>query len=241
MAATSGKGLIWGIWGQPFACHSFPAVHIMKPEGEGAAVRLRVFLGASELLGLRDSSYADPLIAVCQASGLDFSYRPDLECLFISSPAAGALVALRVDEPLHGELRKRLAELLRGAGAQVLSEVGLVGRRYGDLSLEVTVKRGGAASAVRYPWGNQEARALACSLAGALDQAGVVVGRPRSELTALWRRVPTARVHLGSGAAEVPPERQAQSLFLGLTRFLWWRSLYRCQMPAASSTVVTPK
>ncbi|MGE5508373.1 MAG: hypothetical protein ACM3RP_07840, partial [Chitinophagales bacterium] len=195
-------------------------------------MRLRVFLGASELLGLRDSSYADPLIAVCQASGLEFSYRPDLECLFISSPAAGSLVALRVDEPLSGGLRKRLAELLRGAGAQVLSEVGLVGRRYGDVALEVSVGRNCQASSVRFPWGNREARALACSLAGALDRAGIAVGRPQADLSGLLRRVPVARVSLC--ASDDSTEVQAQSLFLGLTRFLWWRSLFRCQTPAGA-------
>ncbi|MDI6871277.1 MAG: hypothetical protein QME79_07965 [Bacillota bacterium] len=45
---------------------------------------MRVFLGGAELMGLWGPSYADPLLAVCQATGLDFTCRPDLECLFIA-------------------------------------------------------------------------------------------------------------------------------------------------------------
>ncbi|MDI6871740.1 MAG: hypothetical protein QME79_10380 [Bacillota bacterium] len=190
---------------------------------------VRVFLGGSELLGLRHPSYADPLIAVCQAAGLDFTYRPDLECLFIASPVAGALVALKVEEPSSGTLRRRLTALLRGAGAQVVSEVGLIGRRYGDVALRLVVEEGRRVTEIRYPLGSALSRILACGVARALDQAGLPVEAPRGEFAGFGRRVPLARVRVAEAAPPVAADLYAQGLFLGITRFLWWRSLARCR------------
>lgn len=190
---------------------------------------VRVFLGGSELLDLLHPGGADPLLAVCQATGLDYTYRPDLECLFIASPAAGALVALGVEEPSSGGLRFRLAQLLRGAGAQVVSGIGLIGRKYGDLSLHLAVEAGRDAAEVRYPANRPGARLLACRLAEALDQAGLPVRAPLGEWSLEFgRRVPTARVRLPGEAAGSAAEAYAQSLLFGVTRFLWWRSLARC-------------
>lgn len=186
---------------------------------------MRVFLGANELLGLRHPSYADPLIAVCEAVGIDFSFRPDLECLFISSPAAGALVALRVDEPSPAELGPALKRLLRGAGAQVVSEVGLIGRRYGDVALRLTLSEGQEVTEVRYPWGSPASRVLAGQVAGALEQAGVAVSVPRAEFAGFGHRVPRAAVRVTGGALRQGCEPCVQGLFLGVIRFLWWRSL----------------
>lgn len=193
---------------------------------------VRVFLGGAELMGLRDPSYADPLIAVCQATGLDFTYRPDLECLFIASPLAGTLVALRVEEERSGELGLRLTRLLRGAGAQVVSEVGLIGRRYGDVALRIIVAAGEKTAEIRYPAGCAASRVLACNLAGALEQAGLGVGAPRAELTGWGHRVPLARVTVAREAVDAATDLHAQSLFLGITRFLWWRTLARCRFEA---------
>lgn len=196
---------------------------------------VRVFLGGTELMGLRDSSYADPLIAVCQATGLDFTYRPDLECLFIASPMAGTLVALTVEEAPGGGLQGRLTRLLRGAGAQVVSRVGAIGRRYGDVALRVSVKSGRKATAVRYPVGSSLSRVLACNLVGALDQAGLGVVAPRAELADLGRRVPVARVELGQDVLAESADLCAQSLFLGITRFLRWQTLTTCQLRALAA------
>jgi hypothetical protein len=189
-------------------------------------VGVRVFLGGSELVGLRDPSYADPLIAVCQAAGLDFTFRPDLDCFFIASPAAGVLVALGVEEPSSGSLGRRLSGLLRGAGAQVMSEVGLIGRKYGDLALHLAVERGRRPVELCYFAGRPASRLLIRCLAGALDQAGLAVGPPvRGLELGLGRRVPGARVRLPEEASGVAVETYAQAILFGLTRFLWWRSL----------------
>ncbi|MGE5552921.1 MAG: hypothetical protein ACM3XZ_03230 [Betaproteobacteria bacterium] len=197
---------------------------------------VRVFLGGSELMGLRDSSYADPLFAVCQAAGLDYIYRPDIECLFIASPMAGALVALTVEESTDGCLRNRLIRLFRGAGAQVVSEVGLIGRRYGDVALRIVVATGWSPAArVCYPVGSRASRVLACSLSSALDQAGLEVTAPRAELAGFGRRVPLARVTVAPKALAKEPDLYAQALFLGVTRFLWWRALTKCQLRAITS------
>jgi hypothetical protein len=202
---------------------------MMKRLREGAPVSVRVFLGGNELLGLRDSSYADPLIAICQAIGLDFTYRPDLECLFIASPIIGALVALQVEEK-EGVLRNRLTRLLRGAGAQVVSAAGLIGRRYGDVALSIIVDTRSEAAVVRYPAGAAASRVLAANLTSALDLASLKVTPPRPELRNLGRGVPSARVVVAREALAEAPEVYAQSLFLGISRFLWWRMLADCQL-----------
>lgn len=195
---------------------------------------VRVFLGGNELMSLRHPSYADPLIAVCEAAGLDFTYRPELDCLFISSPAAGALIALSVDEPPSGDLGHRLARLLRGAGAQVVSEVGLIGRRYGDLALRLVVEQGRGTTEIRYPWASPSSRILACRIAGALEQAGVAAAAPQPELTGFGRKVPLARVRVPAEGLAGEGDAWAQGLFLGVTRFLWWRSLSGCgELPAS--------
>lgn len=190
---------------------------------------VRVFLGGTELVGLRDPSYADPLIAVCQAAGLDFTYCPDLDCLFIASPLTGALVALRVEDT-DGGLQAKLTRLLRGAGAQVVSEVGAIGRRYGDVSLRVDVRMGGKSAEVKYPAGSATSRVLACNLTCALDQTGLGVLIPRPGLAGFGSRVPLACVTLAAETLRTAPEGCALGLFLGVTRFLWWRALAQCHL-----------
>ncbi|MGE5623792.1 MAG: hypothetical protein ACM3UP_02080 [Methanocella sp.] len=199
---------------------------------------VRVFLGGTELVGLRDPSYADPLIAVCQAAGLDFTYCSDLECLFIASPLTGALVALRIEEP-DGDLQSRLTRLLRGAGAQVVSEVGAIGRRYGDVALRVLVTTGGKTAAVTYPAGSAPSRVLACNLSRALDHVGLGVLAPRPGLTGFGSRVPLARVEIGGDTLQGVSESCALGLFLGVTRFLWWRVLAQCHLKPTNPVIRT--